>query len=86
MIERNPICVKLPMMADQLPGHGAQTTDMQMFAAEFACLVTVFSDDLNDMVARNGSESIYALLMKMLPEVNLMRYFESNFLILDTSK
>jgi hypothetical protein len=38
-------------------------------AAEFACAVTVYSANQSDWVARNGEESIYRTLRRVLPEV-----------------
>ena len=38
-------------------------------AIAFATVVTVPSDNLNDMVARNGDESIFCVLQKLSPEV-----------------
>ena len=43
---------------------------MKSFAIEFACEVTVASDDMNDMVARNGHESIFALLIRFISQVD----------------
>jgi hypothetical protein len=48
----------------------------QRFVVEFARLVTVPSCRAKNMVARNGDESVYALLIRLLPGVR----FES-FLI-----
>jgi hypothetical protein len=43
---------------------------VQSFVVEFASLVTVPSCRAKDMVARNGKESIYALLIRLLPGVS----------------
>ena len=44
---------------------------MKSFAIDFACEVTVASDDMNDMVARNGHESIFALLIRFISQVDM---------------
>jgi hypothetical protein len=41
-------------------------------AAEFACAVTVYSENQSDWVARNGNESIYRTLRRILPEVRFI--------------
>ena len=46
--------------------------DHQRFAEEFASVVTAASDNEQDMVARNGNESIYALLIRCVPEVRTL--------------
>ena len=38
-------------------------------AAEFACAVTVPSSNQSDWVARNGNESLFRTLRRMIPEV-----------------
>ena len=38
-------------------------------AVAFANVVTVTSDNTNDWVARNGDESIFSVLQRLLPEV-----------------
>ncbi len=43
-------------------------------AAEFACAVTVYSANQSDWVARNGDESIYQTLRRILPEVFSFEY------------
>ena len=43
-------------------------TPMEL-AVAFANVVTVTSDNTNDWVARNGDESIFSVLQRLLPEV-----------------
>ena len=49
-------------------------------AIAFATVVTVPSDNLNDMVARNGDESIFCVLQKLSPEVISYNYTYSQLL------
>jgi hypothetical protein len=44
---------------------------VRTLAGEFAQLVTLPSDDPNDMVARNGDDGVYALLIRIFPGVSM---------------
>jgi hypothetical protein len=45
--------------------------DAHEFSAAFACAVTVAASDESCWLAKNGEESIYAVLGRLFPEVEL---------------
>ncbi len=50
-------------------------------AAQFACAVTIYSANQSDWVARNGNESIYRTLRRILPEVRSVSAFTTKLLV-----
>ena len=45
-------------------------TDVRHLAAMLACAVTMNSNQESDWIAKNGQESLFSVIRKIVPEVN----------------
>jgi hypothetical protein len=63
------LTIAIPVQPTAMPAKSHRANNPKQFAAAFASTVTVHSSQDSDWIARKGSESIFALLKEVFPEV-----------------
>ena len=69
VVDAARFCRSSPLESLKIRRRPPLVENPKQLAAQFACAVTEASPNPTDWVARNGDQTIFRVLQKMLPEV-----------------